>query len=247
MIDLHCHILPGVDDGAQTAEQALEMARLAVRAGVKTIAATPHTNIARMFENYVSDELDACFAALRALLQQEHIPLELVTGAEIYFDGDVAGMLQRGMVPTLGGTRYPLVEFSFHDRPSRVLDGLKSLLDAGYTPIIAHPERYRFVQRDPGGLLPVFADMGCVLQVNKGSPLGRFGENAMRVSRWMLETGLVHLIASDAHSETARTPWLADIHAFLRDVYGDGCPELLLEYNPMHILRDEPVESVFDR
>ena len=246
MIDLHCHILPGVDDGAQTPEQALDMARLAVDAGVATIAATPHTNIARMFENYASDELDARFTALRTLLKQQNIPLEIVTGAEIYFDGDVADMLRRGTVPTLGGTRYPLVEFSFHDRPSRVLDGLESLLDAGYTPIIAHPERYRFVQRDPGGLLPVFADMGCVLQINRGSPLGRFGEGALRVSRRMLEIGLVHLVASDAHSDTASTPWLADIRAFLRDTYGDGCPELLLERNPAHILRDEPVESVFD-
>lgn len=246
MIDLHCHIIPGIDDGAQSQEQALKMARLAVQSGVKTIAATPHTNLLHMFENYVSEELDAHFDAFRALLRQENIPLEIVTGGEIYFDGDVADMLRRGTVRTLGGSRYPLVEFSFRDRPMRVLDGLQSLLDAGYTPVIAHPERYIFVQHDPTGLLPIFADMGCVLQVNKGSPLGKFGETAQRVSRWMLETGLVHIIASDAHSDTVRTTWLADIRHFLRDVYGNGCPELLLERNPAHILRDEPVESVFD-
>ncbi|HIV68491.1 MAG TPA: hypothetical protein IAA32_06460 [Candidatus Butyricicoccus stercorigallinarum] len=246
MIDLHCHILPGVDDGAQTEQQALEMARMAVRAGVHTVAATPHTNIAGVFENYASDELDARFDAFRALLRRENVPLRLVTGAEIYADGDLVDLLQRGRVPTLGGTRYPLVEFSFHDRPARVLRVLQELLDAGYTPVIAHPERYVFVQRDPRGLVPLFADMGCVLQINKGSPLGRFGDSCLRVSRWMLERGLVHLAASDAHRDHMRTPWLADIRAFLYDVYGDGCPQLLLERNPAHILRDEPVEDAFD-
>lgn len=245
MIDLHCHILPGVDDGAQTSEQAIQMARMAVRAGVRTIAATPHTNIVRMFENYASAALTQRFAAFRTLLREQNIPLELVAGAEIFFDGDVSGMLRRGAVPTLGGSQYPLVEFAFHDRPARVLDGLQSLLDAGYTPVIAHPERYRFVQRDPM-LLTAFADMGCVLQVNKGSPLGRFGPAPLRASRYMLEQGLVHLVASDAHSEIERTPYLADARDFLSDAYGDGCPRLLLERNPRHILNDEPVESVFD-
>lgn len=246
MIDLHCHIIPGIDDGAETLEQSLQMARMAVRSGVKTIAATPHTNIVRIFENYVSDELDAHINAFRDALHRAHIPLQIVSGAEIYYDGNVVDMLQRGALRTINGSRYPLVEFSFHDRPSRVMDGLLALIDAGYTPIIAHPERYRFVQRDPVGLLRAFAEMGCVLQINKGSPLGRFGSEPHRVSRWMLEQGLVHVVASDAHSDVRRTPYLADIREFLSDTYGDGCPQLLLEINPAHILHNEPVEAVFE-
>ncbi|HBI64743.1 MAG TPA: hypothetical protein DDX51_06455 [Clostridiales bacterium] len=246
MIDLHCHILPNADDGSQSPAQSLRMARMAVRAGVTVMAATPHTNIPRIFENYASEELDARFDELRALLRQAGIPLDVRRGAEIFCDGDVADLLRRGAVSTLDGTRYPLVEFSFHDRPMRVLSVLQDLLDAGCCPVIAHPERYRFVQRDPDGLLPIFAEMGCVLQMNKGSPLGRFGPAVQRTALRMLDQGLVHIVASDAHSDLQRTPWLADCYDFLQEHYGSGCPHLLLERNPAHILNDEPVESVFD-
>ena len=246
MIDLHCHILPGVDDGAQTNEQALAMAKMAVKSGVKTIVATPHTNIAHTFENYASPELNARFDAFRQLLHEENIPLTIVKGAEIYCDGDVVSMLQRGIIPTINHTKYPLVEFSFKDEVSHVVDSLQHLLDAGYIPIIAHPERYTFVQHDPQGLLPFFADMGCILQINKGSPLGHFGTRAHRVSNWMLEQGLVHIVASDGHRDTQRTPYLADVYDFLQDYYGQGCPELLLQINPMRVLQNEPVESVFE-
>lgn len=245
MIDLHCHILPGLDDGARTQEQSVQMARMAAESGVRIIAATPHTNLHGIFENYASPTLDQIFAALQQRLLREQIPIELVIGAEIFCNGNVSDLLRRGTLRTLGGTRYPLVEFAFSDHPDHVFRQLRQLLDAGYIPIVAHPERYYFVQHDRH-LLWDFAEMGCVLQVNKGSPLGRFGSAPRRISHYMLERGLVHILASDAHSDTARTPYLADVRRFLMDFCGDGCPQLLLERNPAHILHDEPVESVFD-
>ena len=243
MVDIHCHILPGVDDGSQSVEQSLRMAQLAVRSGVTAIVATPHTNIVRMFENYNSYRLSARFRTLKKALEKADIPLDIVKGAEIYFDGDVASMLKKGKISTINDSRYPLVEFSFSDHVPRVIASLNSLIDAGYTPIVAHPERYHFIHHDVS-LLRTFIDMGCVLQINKGSPLGRFGDMPQKVSRWMLDQGLVHAVASDAHSEIQRTPNFNSIYDFLYDAYGDGCPRLLLDINPEHIINDEPIESV---
>ena len=114
MIDLHCHILPGVDDGAATEDESCMMARLAVDSGVTALAATPHCGVPGQFDNFVDEHFLARFGALKAMLEREHIPLRLYTGMEVFVTEETPRLLRQGRLLTLGGSRYLLVEFGFH-------------------------------------------------------------------------------------------------------------------------------------
>ena len=153
--------------------------------------------------------------------------------------------LHSGELLTMAGTRSVLVEFPFFDRPSHVIETVLDLLRADYRPVIAHPERYRFIQQEPE-LLDELIELGCVLQVNKGSPLGRFGTAPQQAALYMIRRGMAGLIASDAHSAAQRTPYLLDCADFLDETFGRGCSELLMHINPRHILQDEEIESFYE-
>ena len=171
MIDLHSHILPGMDDGARDLEESLRMADLAVRSGVTAMVATPHCAGDRTVE--VRESL----AYLRAGLRSAGIPLRVYAGMEIFGTPNTAQMLQSGQLLTLAGSRYPLIEFDFESDGEMETQVLQQVLQAGYIPLVAHPERYRYVRENPE-LVNVWKRMGCLFQVNRGSLLGRFGPGA---------------------------------------------------------------------
>ncbi|WP_302658933.1 tyrosine-protein phosphatase [uncultured Dysosmobacter sp.] len=243
MIDLHCHILPGVDDGSASEEESCMMARLAVDSGVTAVAATPHCNVPGQFENVCSETLRRRFLRLHELLREQEIPLKLYTGMEVYMTPEVPRLLRQGKLLTLGGSRYLLVEFGFDESrqfAQRMLDALRG---EGVTPVIAHPERYHFVQRERECLLR-WADEGYALQINKGSLFGMFGSRAAHVANWCLGEGCLHLIGSDAHSPFRRTTRLADAWDYAADCDSPEIADFLLEENPSRILRDLPVQPV---
>ena len=143
MIDLHCHILPGLDDGARSFEESLEMAAIAASHGIRHIVATPHCVIGGARD--VTDGV----AMLQELLREEQIPVRLYTGMEIAGTYDTARLLREKKLLTLNGSRYPLIEFDFDTDGEEETGILQSVIDAGYTPLIAHPERYRCVCYTP--------------------------------------------------------------------------------------------------
>lgn len=232
MIDLHSHILPELDDGAQSLRESLAMARMAVDSGVTAMVATPHC---------VNDQSRNVYAAWQLLweaLQENGIPLKLFPGMEIFGTPDTAKLLREGKLFTLNGSHYPLIEFSFHSAGEEETRILNSVCESGFRPIVAHPERYAYVQHDPE-ILNDWLRMGCLLQVNRGSLLGRFGRYAQEMAMELVGRGFATVIASDAHSPRVRTPWMEDVRQLLSAEFSPQCARTLLLDNPQKILKDE--------
>lgn len=245
MIDIHLHILPGVDDGSPSMESSLEMAQLALESGVYAVIATPHCNLpekaclnAKNMQTHTSE--------FRHVLEQAGIPLRVYGGMEIFGTPHTAQRLQRGQLCTLAGSQYPLIEFPFENYARDATEILHSVLRLGLRPIVAHPERYRYAQSNPQ-LINLWVEMGCLLQINRGSLFGRFGRHAEALAHELLDRNFVSFVASDAHSPTARTPWLRDAAEFLLREYPKEVAWALLEENPRRVLEhkeinmDEPI------
>lgn len=240
MIDLHCHILPGVDDGAAGLEVSCRMAELASGCGIDTIVATPHCNTRNAQGNYRSPELLARCRRLQQALDEAHIGVRILPGAEVLMRGDLPALLEQKRLQSLNNSRYLLVEFYFDEPPEYMLRCLHLVKKAGYVPVVAHPERYGAVQDDPG-LAVYWAQNGCVLQANKGSLLGRLGQGSLRTSQTLLRRGFYAAIASDAHGCEVRTPDMRQLCAALERQYPVEYLQLLLYENPMRILHDRPI------
>ena len=162
MIDLHCHILPELDDGSQSLEESLAMARMAVNSGVRAMAATPHCMGER------AEEVYGTWSLLRQALEETGVPLKLYPGMEIFGTPDTARLLREGKLFTLNGSRYPLIEFAFQSSGEEETLILRSVCRAGFRPLVAHPERYTYLQHDPE-IVNRWCRLGCLFQVNRGS------------------------------------------------------------------------------
>jgi protein-tyrosine phosphatase len=237
MIDIHCHILPDIDDGASDLEESLEMARMAWLSGVTDIATTPHFQ-GQMESVELREVIDQRLTLLRTALKEENIPLRLHSGAEILCLPETPELAARQLLPTLGSTRYVLTEFYFDESFAFMDDILSEIAACGYRIVVAHPERYEAIIRDPRGAERWFR-RGYLIQLNKGSILGAFGGRVQAASRWLLDGGLVHMIASDAHSPRKRTTDLSLLRSWLLERYPEGYVRLLLEENPGRLLRNE--------
>jgi len=240
MIDLHTHILPGLDDGAADIYDTLEMAEIAVRSGVTAMAATPHCNIPGVYHNYYGEEYIQVFQKAERALNEEGIPLTLYAGMEVFVTEDLPRLLREGKILTINAGRYLLVEFSFEEDPQFVERMLQKIQELGLTPIIAHPERYEFVKEDPL-LVSEWKRKGYEIQINKGSLQGRFGRRIYYVAHELLQKNLVTVVASDAHSPFQRTPNLADVYEELAEDYPESYLQVLFQDNPMRICHDQPL------
>ena len=232
MIDLHSHILPGLDDGPATLEESLEIARRAAADGVRVIAATPHVR-----DDYPTEvmTMERAVAELRAAVQQQGIPIEVRPGGEIAIDW-LDRLAEDDVIRFgLGGSpRYLLVEFPYTGWPLSLHEWIFRLVTKGVTPVIAHPERNSEVQDDPSELRPL-VDAGALVQLTAASVDGRTGRSAQAASVSLLRLGLAHLVASDAHTPDVREAGLAAAVETLDD------PELarwLTVEVPMAIITD---------
>lgn len=210
MIDLHCHILPGIDDGAPDLATSLAMARLAVADGITTIACTPHI-YPGLYENTAAG-IRAAIKALQAELDNAGIALRLVEGADVHLAPDLLENLRADLIPTLNGSRYLLLEPPHHVAPPRFEEQVFKLLSHGYVPLITHPERLTWIEDN----YPIFlrvAKAGAWLQITAGALTGRFGKRPRYWAQKLIDEGPVHIIASDAHSVHRRPPLLAEAQA----------------------------------
>ena len=241
MIDLHCHIIPFLDDGARNAAMACDMAEHSLRCGVDTIVATPHCNIEYMPGNYRGRSYQEAFGLFRALLKQHHIPLTVLPGAELFAHRhNLRQLLEENRVVTLNHSRYLLTEFGFHT-PIEEISAMLALIERkGYIPVIAHPERYTAVQQEPQAVARWF-QRGYVIQVNKGSLLGRLGEGARLTGLRLLRYGLAHVIASDAHHPYHRPTGFRSLTPLLDQLCSAEYTQLLLKTNPLRIISDQPI------
>lgn len=235
MIDLHSHILPGLDDGAADLETALQMAELAVDSGVTVLVATPHFAAFAPQSHCRADLVMQAVSDFRQALQQNNIPLDVLPGIEIFGTPQVRPLLNRGELMGLAGTRHPLIEFPFSGYASQATELLDILCRDGWQPVIAHPERYLYIQEDPT-LLNLWVEMGCLLQINKGSLLGRFGPREGALAYALVQRGFAFAVASDAHSSSFRTTWMGEAQGFLVEEFSAHTAHTLLTANPRRLL-----------
>jgi protein-tyrosine phosphatase len=242
MVDIHCHILPDVDDGAENLMQAMEMARMAVESGVTDLVATSHFRGDGDEPGTLERFYQQC-CLLKNALKREGIPLRLHLGAEILCVNETVQLAKARQLPTISDTDYVLCEFFFDAPFDYMTEILEVIAGAGYRPVIAHPERYGAIQRDPRRVVQWFR-RGFVIQVNKGSALGAFGVRAQETARWLLDMGLVHVIASDAYSPHRRTTDLSRLRRWLRERYPEEYVRLLLTENPGRLVRGQEMAPV---
>ena len=240
MVDIHSHILPGVDDGSPDMYETLAMAAIAASDGVTTMVATPHCNIPGSYENYYCDEYVELFRMVEQALVEEQIPLKLYAGMEVFVTPDLPDLLREGKILTLNGGHYILLEFSFEEDGDYFNEMLQKIRALGLIPVIAHAERYRCVQRNPQ-IAYDWYEKGYVIQCNKGSFEGRFGKKCTSAANKLLSHNLVSVIASDAHGSRKRTPYMMDTYEELMDRYDTKYLDVLFEENPRRICEDQPV------
>lgn len=237
MIDIHSHVLWGMDDGAPTQDVSLEMLRIAAEAGTTDIVATPHSNSKYEYVPEVIDE------RIRILNEELGGKPRVYRGCDLHLSYDnVAEALENPSKFAINGRRYVLVEFSdfnISGSMSRVFD---QLLDASLVPIITHPERNPILQKELTKL-DAWVDKGCLVQVTALSVLGGFGKSAEKAAHQLLAKGIVHIIASDAHDPEHRHPRLDGAYAAIGKQYGEETAEMLLDVNPGHVIRGEGVDD----
>ena len=239
MIDLHCHILPGVDDGARTIEDSVKMASMAAAAGTKTLVATPHM---RHPQFHVPGPLaKQKLEEVRAAVAAAGIDLEIVLGGEIHFSAEIAERLETGdVLPLCTERRYILFELPFSHIPGPTRQLCWELQLAGIFPVLAHPERNLDFARDPDLIHP-YRDAGIPIQVTAMSLCGEFGGRTKKVARRWLKEGIVDMVASDGHSCGGRPPVMDDAARLIRKMAGPSAEEWVLSEVPRRILAGEPV------
>ena len=207
MFDLHSHLLPGIDDGAPDLETSLAMARAFVDQGVECVACTPHI-LPGLFHN-TGPQIRKAVAELQLRLEDAGIPLKLVTGADNHIVPDFVDGLKRGHLLTLADTAYVLVEPPHHVAPARVEELFFAILLAGYVPVLTHPERLTWIE-NKYDVMERLASRGVWMQITSGSLTGSFGRRPRYWAERMLEEGLVHILATDAHNMKGRPPDLLE-------------------------------------
>lgn len=230
--DIHTHVLPGVDDGAQNMEQALQMLHNAAASDVAYLVATPHCN--RPGQPVV--DLAPVFD--RLLTAATQIPVKLALGAEVHVSEDLPLLLKKKAFPTIAGGRYLLTEFPFDWDAEAFMPMLESICDLGYLPVIAHPERYHALMAQPELVYP-WLELGCHLQLTAGSIVGKYGSKPQNCAAFLLKNGLACCVASDAHGVQSRNNNLLEVESYLSLYYSRRCANALLWENPMTIFQNQ--------
>lgn len=218
MIDLHCHILPGVDDGPKNWQMSLELAKLAVNEGITHILATPH-HMNRHWMNPKS-EVIKLVDELQERLDNENIPLTIFPGQEVRLHGEILANIQKDEICFVDElNQYVLIEFPTAEVPKYAERLFFDLQSAGMTPIIVHPERNHAILKDPS-ILYDFVSRGVLAQVTAASYIGKFGKEIERLSNQLIEADLIHFIASDAHNVTSRKYYMQHAYEKLEKDFG---------------------------
>ena len=236
MIDLHCHLLPGIDDGASDLAVSLKMARALVADGVSVAACTPHI-LPGLYHN-TGPQIRAATLKLQKILNDQGIPLELTTGADNHIIPDFLPQLRSGHLLPLANSRYVLVEPPHHVAPPRLEEFFFGLLLGEYVPILTHPERLTWISSHYE-VLRRLVRAGVWVQITAGSLSGIFGRNARYWCERMLDEGCVHLIATDAHDVSRRPPNLSVGRKLAAKRVGEVEAQHLVVTRPEGVLRND--------
>ncbi|MBO5281776.1 MAG: protein-tyrosine-phosphatase [Lachnospiraceae bacterium] len=201
--DIHCHILPGVDDGSHSMNQSRRMLDLAWENGIRTIIATPHFMPEGPHPSV--DRLERLAEELREYAYEQNYDMEIYTGNEIYYHQEAPELLEEGKILTLAGSSYVLVEFAPAEDARYIRNALAAIQAAGYDPVLAHVERYMNLCRKPYEQIRQLRDLGVLIQVNANAIEGKMGPQARKITGELLKRQWVDFVATDAHSDRGRS------------------------------------------
>lgn len=233
LIDLHCHILPGLDDGPSIVDDSLRMAEIALKEGINRVVATPHIREKILSRN----EIISTIQTLQEELAKRDLPLNLLYGADV--SAQLSPSLMRDY--TINETDYILVEFPYTHLSTLVFDRLFELYTQGLRPVITHPERNPSVIRSPENIIDL-ANRGVIVQITTSSLTGGFGEDVRACAIYLLKKKAVHVLATDAHSPSHRPPRFQDAIRVVERVVGDVTAEKLLFQNPLRIITGQTID-----
>ncbi len=235
MFDIHCHILPEVDDGPKSWDIAVEMCRIAAADGITHMVATPHAN-----DRYAYDR-----GYLKVILTQLQARVgaspQLSLGCDFHLSYEnLERVLGQPHSYTIGDTNYLLVELSNFSVPFQITECFTRLGDRGLTPILTHPERNPILQQTPQRILE-WAEQGCLVQVTASALTGFWGERPEIVARWLLDRSAVHILATDAHDHKRRVPILSEARDLVSQIAGTEYADALVESNPAAVVNGKPI------
>ena len=238
LIDLHAHILPGLDDGAPDLEPSVAMARMALAAGTRIMACTPHRLPGRYDTG--ADAIEAGIESLGAELRRLDIPLGLVCGSDVHVTPDLGAVLERDPAYRLNRTRYFLFEPPHQIAPPNIVALVRQVVRDGFVPVLTHPERLQWVHKRYD-LACELNDAGCLMQVTAGALTGRFGVRPHSLAWRLVADGRVDIIASDGHNLEGRPPTMDEAYERLSQRIGPEEARAMVLTRPIAILRDEPL------
>ncbi|BCN32286.1 CpsB/CapC family capsule biosynthesis tyrosine phosphatase [Anaeromicropila herbilytica] len=238
-IDIHSHILPGVDDGASSMEETIEMLKIAYSEGVRTLVATPHNHPDMKYDN---QRVQDTYEAVKEEAKKLYDDLELILGNEIYYHDDVVSELKSSNALTLGDTSYVLVEFDIMIEFSKMYKAIRRLIEARYRPIIAHVERYECLYKQYVRAQEL-VELGACIQMNSSSIIGGIFDARATYCRTLIEKKLVHFLGSDCHNLTTRPPQMERSIRVLRKKIDPAIVEKLTVLNGERLLGNRYVES----
>ena len=244
MIDIHSHIIFGVDDGPKSMEESRQLLEESYRQGVRTIIATSHRRKG-MFET-PEETIAANFEQVTSLAASIADDLSILYGAEVYYSSDALEKLEKGDIPSLGGTRFVLLEFSYHTSFESIHQAVSSVQRLGFIPVLAHIERYDCLE-DRADLVEELIDMGCYTQINSSSVLKPrlFGDKKKfrkKRARYFLDYDLVHFVASDMHNLDARPPYMKEAYDIIAKEYGEDYAENLFRGHAQSLLQNQELD-----
>lgn len=238
LIDIHSHILPGIDDGAHDEKESLEMLRIAANDGISQIIVTPHFHYRRGHAS--PEEIRQAVLNIQELLNKEEIPIKLHTGNELYYTHELLETVKAGDALTMADSDYVLLEFSPETEKRRIQNAVYEFLNEGYYPIIAHMERYQAFQKHKD-FAEEISEMGAYFQINAGSLLGNAGWSIKRFTRTMIKEGLIQFVATDAHDTVKRAPTFAKASDWIVKKYGESELQEYLCKNPKMIIENKAI------
>jgi len=244
MFDLHCHFLPGIDDGAKEISESLELARFAVNSGITHVVLTPHIHQGRYHNDSFS--IEKSFKDFQQVLLLEKIPLQIAYAAEVRIDHEIIDWVGKGTIPFLGkkgAQNVILLELPHSHIPAGTENMVRWLVSQNIVPIIAHPERNKEIMKEPRKVIPLY-NFGCLFQLTAGAVAGNFGEASKVTADSLLKEGFVHLLASDAHNMKHRPPELEPGRIAAEKIIGESASWDLVITNPeaiasVHFNNDE--------
>ncbi len=239
MIDFHSHILPNVDDGSKSTEETFKLIQEARNAGFDGIISTSH-----YMESYYeveNKERQIWIDAISKKLEEQNLKIKLYLGNEIYITENIIELIEEGKASTINNTNYVLFEMPLNVKPMNLYDSIFEILKNKFVPILAHPERYSFVQKDPE-LIYDLMQKGVLMQSNYGSFIGQYGENAQIIAKALLKNDMIHFLGSDVHRKETIYPRIPQIIKYLKELVGEKNVNQLTIINPQIVLNNEKIE-----